>query len=261
MATQAPSQPVSKHYLTQAGLVLALSRAVRGLWLHWDQSDEESLQLLRDRAALLVNQFARASATASARAYSRERSAAGIRSSFTVPLADPPKSEQVAKSLSWSTRDLQTLPAPSELPAALEQAQQDMESAAARLVLNVGRETTVLAVQRDAKARAWAREARPDCCAFCAMLSSRGAVYKNEHTAGRVANQRFAGEGQFKFHDNCHCQAVPVFGEYEPTAHARQWEADWASLKRANGGSLSLNEWRRHIEGRPTTDDPRLAGS
>lgn len=270
MATRAPSQPVSRHYLTQAGLALALSKAIKGLWLDVNVTDPAALLLLRRRAAVLVNEFSRASATAAARSYTQERLAAGVRSGFTVPLAAKPDPEQVAKSLSWSTRNLQTLPPAAELPAVVEQAEQDMESAASRLVLNVGRQTTVEAVKADPKARAWAREARPDCCAFCAMLSSRGAVYKNEHTAGLVANERFKGDGQFKFHDNCHCQAVPVFGEYEPTAHARQWAADWEKLtdaKReaarkagARPTALTLNEWRRHIEGRPTQDDPQLRG-
>lgn len=230
----------------------ALATAIQRLWVGVDVTDTGSMLRLRAQAAVLVNQFSLASASLAARAYSSERTAAGVRSSFTVPLASPPEREQVEKSLSWSTRNLQTPPAPAELEPVVGQAVKDMEAAASRLVLNTGRETTVEAVQEDRQARAWAREARPDCCAFCAMLASRGAVYKTENSAGG---------GQFKFHDNCHCQAVPVFGEYEPTAHARQWAADWLNLKRANGGTLSLNEWRRHIEGRPTEDDPRLAGS
>lgn len=260
MAARTRSQPVSNNYLTQAGLAAALAVALQRLWVDVAPGDADSLLLLRQRAAVLVRQFSAASSTAAARAYSRERAASGVRSTFTVPHAPAPNAEQVAKSLSWSTRNIQTAPAPAEVEQAVEQAQSDMEGAATRLVLNAGRETTVLAVQEDRRARAWAREARPDCCAFCAMLSSRGAVYKNEHTAGRVANKRFAGEGEFKFHDNCHCQAVPVFGEYEPTAHARQWAADWEQLKEANDGVLSLNEWRRHIEGRPNQDDPRIGG-
>lgn len=251
MATRTPTQPVSDHYLSQAGLILALRQALRALWADLDPTDTGSLLRLRARAAVLVDRFALASASLAARNYSAERRAAGIGSSFTVPLAPRPPAEQVVKSLSWSTRNLQTA---TVAPGVVQQAERDMEGAAGRLVLSAGRRTTVDAVGADPKARAWAREARPDCCAFCAMLASRGAVYKSEQTASLGA------DGQ-PYHDNCHCQPVPVFGQYEATAHARQWTADWRNLKRENGGSLSLNQWRRHIEGRPTTDDPHLAGN
>jgi hypothetical protein len=252
MAARAATQPVSDHYLSQAGLILALRQALRALWADLNGTDVGSLLRLRARAAVLVDRFALASASMAARNYDTERAAAGVLSSFTVALASGPDAEQVAKSLSWATRNLQVASPPSGV---IQQAELDMEAAARRLVLNTGRQTTVQAVQDDRRARAWAREARPDCCAFCAMLASRGPVYKTEATASLRAR-----DGQ-SYHDHCHCQPVPVFGQYEPTAHARQWTADWQNLKRENGGSLSLNQWRRHIEGRPTTDDPHLAGN
>lgn len=39
-------------------------------------------------------------------------------------------------------------------------------------------------------------------CGFCAMLASRGPVYKSSRTAGQTAN---------RFHHSCRCTVVPVF--------------------------------------------------
>lgn len=221
----------SSHYVSQAGLAVSFAAIIRRRWTNLTRVDIY---------ALLV-QFARSSGTLAAEDYAFRRAAAGIRSRFTVPLADPPSPEQFASTLNWvfDGTDVYT-------------AEQRAEGALTRLALQAGRETTVGAVKVDPRARAWAREARANCCSFCAMLAGRGAVYKSGQTAGRAANDKFVGEGEgeFKYHNHCHCIAVPVFGVYEPTAHARQWHADWYTLKRALGYSPSLNQWRQFHEDR-----------
>lgn len=254
---QAQDQP-SRHYLTQAGLTVALSQAIARIWPQVDvRNPGGTLPGFRRDAALLIRQFSRSSATVAARNYAQARRDAGIRSQFTVRPADVPNLEQIDKSLGWATSGLydQTLldPATSEVQVrgALDNARTQAEGVSARLVLNTGRETTVQAVTEDRQAIAWARETRPGACSFCAMLASRFAVYKSEQTAGRSANEKFIGEGEFKFHNHCHCIAVPVFNVYEPTAHARQWHADWYALKKELGHAPSLNQWRQHFEGRP----------
>ena len=83
----------------------------------------------------------------------------------------------------------------------------------------------------------YARMARPDACAFCRMLASRGAVYGSESAAlyvgaatvrkhysdghdrgyrlkkGRVRGARKAGE---KYHDHCRCITSPVPEHIDP---------------------------------------------
>lgn len=65
--------------------------------------------------------------------------------------------------------------------------------------------------RRDSRGRliarpfAWARVVRPSengPCGFCAMLASRGPVYRSSKAAGL---------GVRSFHDNCRCEIVPVF--------------------------------------------------
>lgn len=68
-------------------------------------------------------------------------------------------------------------------------------------VLNAGRTTLIQAARQDPKAFGWARITDMDPCDFCAMLATRGPVYKNNKTAGELN----------KWHDGCSCTVVPVF--------------------------------------------------
>lgn len=58
--------------------------------------------------------------------------------------------------------------------------------------------------------RGWVRvsgSGRP--CAFCAMLLSRGAVYKSKQTATTAKKPR--ADGTTGYHPNCKCYSLPVF--------------------------------------------------
>lgn len=255
MAQPPSRQPVSSHYLAQAGLTVALARLLAALWPSVDlQRLPATLPPFQRHAAALVDRFSRASATLSVRDYQRARAAAGVRSPFTVPHSSPPPPEQIGKSLQWATGKLwdpALLEPGANTQAALDTAATKVEGAASRLVLDVGRQTTIDAVAADKQARAWAREARPDCCYFCALLAGRGAVYSSAQAAGQ----------DNAFHDHCHCQVVPVFGAYEKTAQARAWTRQYHDLRRELGYSPSLLEWRQHYDAaRTTTDHPQLAG-
>jgi hypothetical protein len=66
----------------------------------------------------------------------------------------------------------------------------------------------------DRDAIGWSRVARPGCCKFCAMIASRGAVFR-ESTA------------HFAAHRSCHCAAQPEFagGVHGPEASVVQYIA------------------------------------
>lgn len=194
----------------------------------------------------VLTQFAQASATLAAQDYTDRRTAAGIRSGFTVNPASGPTVDHFSKTLNWVY---------AEPDATTER----LEAAMIRLAVQSGRETTVQAVQDDRQAHAWARETRGDCCYFCALMAARGAVYKSKGAAGADANDRFTGDGAFKFHNNCHCIAVPVFGEFEKTADARGWNRQYHDLKRELGRAPSLLEWRNAFDG-VTTNALQPAG-
>lgn len=262
MAQQAPQQPVSDHYLTQSGLMLALEQAIQRVWPQVDVGNlAGTLPGFQQDMRVLIRQFSLSSAALAVRNYTRARREAGIGSSFTVRPASPAPAEQVDKAIGFATQGLydrsllEPTTSPADLKQALDNARTQVEGVSSRLVLNAGRETTADAVMSDRLAKGWARETRPGCCYFCAMLATRGAVYKDANTAGRSANKRFVGEGQFKFHNHCHCVAVPVFGQYEKTADARKWTREWHDLRRELGHSPSMYEWRRHYENR--ADGPK----
>jgi hypothetical protein len=120
-------------------------------------------------------------------------------------------------------------------------------AAAERNVLNGARGPLYLAAQRDKRAIGYVRVSKTGTpCGFCAMLISRGVVYKSEKTAG----------DQDLWHDNCHCIAIPVFSmrQYESNdlfALNREYDALWKKfIKGKYSGDRALSEWRRLIRER-----------
>jgi hypothetical protein len=69
---------------------------------------------------------------------------------------------------------------------------------AARVALDGGRTTVLETVKHDRAAVGWYRVTDGDPCAFCALLSSRGVVYKKDTVA-------------FQAHNDCGCSGAPAF--------------------------------------------------
>lgn len=101
-----------------------------------------------------------------------------------------------------------------------------------RLVAGTGRDTIRDNVLRDPVKVGYSRIPRAGCCAFCALLAGRGAVYRTAEAAGGVVGRgvtaastagKVGGQGAgvkargtlavgaSKYHDHCHCVAAPVF--------------------------------------------------
>lgn len=140
-----------------------------------------------------------------------------------------------------------------ELDAARDKAGAAQAAAVSRMVENAGRGAVFDAIQADGKALGWVRVSDGDPCAFCAMLLSRGAVYKSAESA--------YGDGDL-YHDNCQCVAVPVFtrAQYREGAEFelnREMTALYKELKsRGFDGDSALNAIRRALK-----DRKRAAGS
>lgn len=130
--------------------------------------------------------------------------------------------------------------------------QQAMEAAAVRMVgttqylaLEGGRQVMQRSIEVDERATGWARVTDGDPCAWCAMLASRGPVYKSDRTGGRDQNARFVGDGEFKYHDHCACQAWPSFTNDEPfIGVAEKLYDDWLRTTRGRGGKHAVNAFR-----------------
>lgn len=136
-----------------------------------------------------------------------------------------------------------------EYKAALDQAHikagSQQAAAAARIGMNGGRTTSWLLQENDSLAMGYVRVSLTGTpCGWCAMLISRGPVYKSSNSAQYV-------EGD-QYHDNCHCIAVPVFSdeqyENDPRfALNRKYAEQWPKVTKGLGGKDALSAWRRFI--------------
>jgi len=277
-STEPDRRQVADHHAAQVGLGVVVAHelrsAVSSMRLRTPQEAQAAFPQLVQLVQAVTRRHGSAASTLAVRRYGQVRRAAGVRTSFTPRPADPAPLPQVQALVGWATKPLTSPETPAVAPQTLtpgtsptvtsetatEAAQQTLEDrlivGTERLVLNQGRETTVENVQRDRQARAWAREVRPGCCAFCALMASRGPAYRSQDTAGGNANIRFTGGGKFKFHNNCYCDVVPVFGAYEMTATAREAEA----IYKNRGQGDALNAFRRAWEDRNRPDGftPRI---
>ncbi|MFD7705707.1 hypothetical protein [Streptomyces sp. NPDC059786] len=128
--------------------------------------------------------------------------------------------------------------------------QQAIDTAAVRMVgstqylaLEGGRQTMQRSIDADERATGWARVTDGDPCAWCAMLASRGPVYKSAKTAG---DPRRGGN---TYHDHCACQAWPAFTLDEPfIGIAEKLYDDWLRETRGHGGKHAVNAFRRWWE-------------
>lgn len=147
-------------------------------------------------------------------------------------------------------------------PSDVQAAEDALAAEVEQLVLNQGRQATMGAVEADKAAKGWARVPEPGACSFCAMLSTRGAVYKSGRSFD-ASNKKFTGDAaEFKVHNNCRCNLEPVFNAYEPSAQIREWQQAWADLAEELGRPPTLYDWRRKFEDRENGPKrPRKPGS
>lgn len=217
----------------QTGLAGLVLQDLQAAWPNLDAADlKGTLPRFTSLVYAIVHKYAPLSGSLSGRFYQHARRDAGLPSG-NVKIPDSPGPQQVSTVVRWAVSDLWAD------PTAVEPAQTKIDGAVARLVQDIGRATITDTVRTDSKAKGWARITEPNPCAFCALLATRGAVYKSDESAS------------FKSHDHCRCHAEPIFAAYEPSAEVRQWQADYAKATRGVRGSRNQRiAWRRAFEGR-----------
>lgn len=229
----APADSGAQHQqAVQVALTGLLAAGMANAWPLIDLNDlPGSLPRYQTAVTALTTKFGQVSATQAARYYRDARLHAGVTGRFTPRPAPPASIGEVGKSLGWATKGLWS-------------SQPDVATAktltngvAQKLVTDTGRNTLIGAIEADKKCRGWAREARPDACSFCALMSIRGAVYRSEKTA------------DFKAHDHCHCIPVPLFADhYEPPAHVREWQQLYADTPYGRNAAEARNNFRVALE-------------
>lgn len=117
---------------------------------------------------------------------------------------------------------------------------------ASRLVKNGARSTIWSQIDRDKRALGYIRLSRTGTpCAWCAMLISRGPVYKSQKSAATS----IYGDGD-KYHDNCNCYAEPVWSleQYNSSSRYelnRKYKQLWPQVTKGLTGKDALAAWRR----------------
>lgn len=118
-------------------------------------------------------------------------------------------------------------------------------AAASRIAMNGARSSNWTHMRRDRRALGYVRLSRTGTpCGWCAMLISRGPVYKSKASATFADGDRY--------HDNCHCYAAPIFSMRqfqgsELTALSREYEALWPEVTKGHSGKAAVSAWRRFI--------------
>ncbi|MEU6572297.1 hypothetical protein [Streptomyces sp. NPDC046805] len=132
-----------------------------------------------------------------------------------------------------------------EREEAHQQAGARQAAAAERVALNGGRSAIWNHMSRDRRVLGYIRLSRTGTpCGWCAMLISRGPVYRS------VKSAEFA-DGD-KYHDNCHCYAEPVFSQEQYNGSStyelnRRYEELWPKVTRGLSGKAAVSAWRRFI--------------
>lgn len=139
------------------------------------------------------------------------------------------------------------------LQEAVAAAERRTSGAAYRHAANGGRQTIINTAAADPQALGWARVTDGDPCFFCAMLASRGPVYKTERSATTAHDAT-------RYHDHCGCYAAPVYDDDAPwPGDGRKYQKLWAESTRGLGGQRAINAFRQALEGKATADRAPVA--
>jgi hypothetical protein len=245
MSAESTQSIVASAQSEQVGLISLLDGPIDAAWSLLDPNDPSTMTDFLVAVQSVVSKYGLISGVRAASFYTSMRQASGIPGSYIVKSA-PVVADKVDASTRWAVSglwqpsetgivgapDVEALQGKAKGPALT-----NLQAVTEKNVLDIGRNTILDAIKSDRKARGWAREVGPGACSFCAMLATRGAVYKSEETAS------------FEAHDHCHCIAVPTFTAYEPTAQVREWQQLYKeSTKGVRGSANMRNAFRQAYE-------------
>lgn len=239
--TRAGAKLTEAHRRAQLAVRSATLRDLLRIWPAWDVNAYASTWPPVEAALVpLIQHRGSISAGLAASYYTDFRSAEGIDGTGTprvaplIPVDDITAvlrrtgPANVGRLLSVGRRD------------AMAVALTDTSGEATRLVLGAGRDTLHGSIDADPKAHGYARVTDRSPCSFCAMLASRGAVYRSRQTA----------EGK-KYHGHCGCTAEPVYDlAAPPPPGADKFAALWNESTKGRSGREARIAFRRAIEGR-----------
>ena len=124
--------------------------------------------------------------------------------------------------------------------------------------ISAGRDAINDAIQHDGRVEMFARKCGPNPCYWCAMLASRGFVYKKSTGSTTKRTTTVGGAaGNFeegldgrpldvrKFHDNCHCTIISRWSLQSKLPEQNQFYKDaWLEVTKGLGGKAAMSKWR-----------------
>jgi hypothetical protein len=228
------AQLTQQHKRAQLTVRALTLRALARLWPIW-RGDERTFRLLVDALTPLVERQHGVSAALAASYFDAFRAAEGAAGTARALTPGPPDPQRVAGTLyllgRTMTRD--AVAAGQSPDAALRSAFVRTSGTVGTLVLEGGRATLLRSVAGDPDALGYARVASASCCAFCAMLASRGAAYGDE-SAG------------FQAHDHCACTAEPAYDGAALPPNSEAFRRLW-DLHAKPAGAHALQAFRRAL--------------
>lgn len=184
---------VDAHRAEVADIVAVAQADLAASWIDLPLGDARATQLaLAALLAELVDTYGFLAAGAGADWYAEARADAGTRGRFTPSLVMPAVAGQVDAAAGWSVSPLF---GEADVDLALRRAGATLQ----KFTADADRATILTNTRRDPAGVRWYRGASANCCSFCALTASRGAVYRSEATA------------DFSAHNNCRCFPVALF--------------------------------------------------
>ena len=248
-ATTAGGLLTEAHRAAQTRIATSTALRLVDSWQLLDLTNlDATSRLWLDTAVPIVESGAKESAKLASTYYEQfRRLELGANTTFSPVVADTVNTKAIETSLRVTGPvDLKRQMAYRLLKEAGDTARLRMVGAGIRHTLDAGRATIRDNVDLDNQATGLARVTASDPCWFCAMLASRGPVYKD--TSFNKSDPRFAGGGDQKVHDHCRCSLEPAFKQGVWPSRARGYAELWDRTSRMDGDAL-IN-FRRAYENR-----------
>lgn len=162
-------------------------------------------------------------------------------------LASPPTEEWVARAVGYSAphvyaRQINTGQTPEQANKA---ALTKTLGTTSRIVLDGARTTIEDTSKADPEAVGWYFQTDGDPCYFCAMIASRGIVFKDD--SFEIADTQFVGKGTAKVHNHCACILAPAFSKTQDLPDISRQALE---VYKNRGKGPALNAFRKAWESR-----------
>lgn len=276
-----------QQYAAQLAVTAALVQSLRALWAAIrPTSSPQAMVRYREGVFVLVSQWAQVAGDIATDYYRDARLTADIPGPVKVPPVPELPRSLVDAGLDWAlptpdqlleqaeARADEMLNSP-EMQAQIEAMQAKVDAAMQKAVTDMARDQVTSAVEADDRALGYRRVPRPGACYFCVIQAIRSTtrkgiskdfkkygpgslggekhygVYKSRGSAGASVNDKFTGDGEAKFHNNCHCVIEPVFA---PATSLPDWLADMERLYDETPGGL--NEFRKALKALREGEEP-----